>query len=335
MPVGLDCGTCFLVSARQGEDGQVNTSSVRDAFLEIEGADASVINMLKMSNVSYVQGDRGSLYIVGEAAVSLSNLMKLEARRPLSRGILSPGELEAEKMLIILIKSVLKEPTVENETVFYSIPAKPIDRDVDILFHEAILKKILEALQYKAVSMNEGAAVVFADAEKDNFTAIATSCGSGMCNTALVYQTMVGAAFSISIGGDYIDSSAAKATGSTATRIMSIKERGVYLLNPAAGDPKTLREREAIVVYYKNLIHQVIDGVKREFRKGSSKIELPESLPWILSGGSSLAKNFLEFFKVEFEKDRFSFPLNISEIRMAKSPLNAVAQGLLIAAMNE
>ena len=161
------------------------------------------------------------------------------------------------------------------------------------------------------------------------------NCGAGMVNTALVFQTMVGMAFSVSRSGDFIDQSSAKAVGSTATRLMSIKEKGVDLLNPLDGDPKYVREREAIVVYYRNLIHYVIDSIKMEFKKDNSKIELPDEIPWVISGGTAKAKNFLEFFKQEFEKNRDTFPINISEIRMASDPLNDVAKGLLIAAMNE
>lgn len=116
---------------------------------------------------------------------------------------------------------------------------------------------------------------------------------------------------------------------------MSIKEKGVNLLDPTEGDPKQLREREAIVVYYKNLIHYVIDSIKKEFKRDNSQIELPDEIPWVISGGTAKAKNFLEFFKSEFEKERDSFPINISEIFMANDPLGDVAKGLLIAAMNE
>lgn len=336
MARGLDIGTSFLVCAKNdpsNAEAEVQINSVRDAFLDIE-AEASVVNMLKMSNVSYIQeGDNA--YIIGEPALSVSNLLKREARRPLSQGVISPGERDGEKMLIILLKSILKEPSGENENVYYSVPAKAIDRDMDVIYHEAIFKKIIESLGYKAHAMNEAAAVVYSNAADDGFTALATSFGAGMLNTSLVYRTMVGMSFSLSQAGDWIDSSAAKAVGCTATRIMSVKEKGVDLLDPTKGDSKYVREREAIVVYYKNLIHRMIDNIKKEFKKDTSSIELPSEIPWILSGGTTRPESFLEFFKQEFEKEHENFPINISEIRMAKDPLNDVARGLLIAAMNE
>lgn len=336
MSLGLDVGTCFLVSATKdvkNEESQVEIKSIRDAFLDIE-ADQSVLNMLKMSNVSYVQ-EKDSIYIVGEPALSVANLMKKEARRPLSKGVIASGELDAERMLVLLLKNILKEPQVENENVFYSVPAKSIDVDMDVIYHEAMFKKIIETFGFRATAMNEAAAIVYSNCAGDGFTALASSFGAGMVNTALVYQTMVGMSFSVSRSGDWIDQSAAKAVGSTATRLMSIKEKGVDLLNPGEGDPKYIREREAIIVYYRNLIHYVIDSIKTQFKKDNSQIELPEEIPWIISGGTSKAKNFLEFFKTEFEKEREKFPIGISEIRMASDPLNDVAKGLLIAAMNE
>lgn len=334
--VGLDIGTCFLVSATKdikNDAAPVEVKSIRDAFLDVE-ADQSILNMLKMSSVSYVQ-EKDNVYIVGEPALSVANLLKREARRPLSQGVISSGEHDAERMLVILLKSILSKPRVENETVFFSIPAKSIDIAMDVIYHEAMFKKIIESFGYRATSMNEAAAIVYSNCASDGFTALASSFGAGMVNTALVYQTMVGMAFSVSRSGDWIDQSASKAVGSTATRLMSIKEKGVNLLDPNEGDPKQLREREALVVYYKNLIHYVIDSIKREFKKDNGKIELPDEIPWVISGGTAKAKNFLDFFKNEFEKERDSFPIGISEIRMANDPLADVAKGLLIAAMND
>lgn len=342
---GLDIGTCFLVAARKdpgNPESDVQVKSIRDAFLDVE-REQGTLNMLKMSNVSYIEeGD--SIYIIGEPALSVSNLLKKEARRPLKQGIISPGEADAEKILVILLKNILGKPAVENEVVYYSIPAAPIDRDVDTVYHERIFKKIVEALGFRAhqlddsektTAMNEATAIVYSNCQKEGFTALASSFGSGMVNTALVYQTMPGMMFSLSNSGDYIDNSAAKAVGTTATRIMSVKEKGVDLLDPSKGDPKQEREREAIVLYYRNLIRQVINGIKQEFKKDQSTIELPDQIPWIISGGTAKAINFIEFFKQEFEKVKDTFPIGISEIRMAQDPLNDVAKGLLIAAMND
>jgi actin-like ATPase involved in cell morphogenesis len=160
------------------------------------------------------------------------------------------------------------------------------------------------------------------------------NCGAGMTNVALLYQTMIGMKYGISIGGDWIDEGAAKATGRTQAQIMAIKEQGVDLLDPLKGDPKYEREREAIAVYYKNLIKNVVETAKKEFRKSEGSVRIDGPIPIIISGGTAKAGNFLEFFKQEFDKIK-DFPLEISEIRMASDPLSDVAKGLLIAASLE
>lgn len=345
MACGLDIGTCYLVCARKDPndpEGDVKVKSIRDAFLDVE-RDQTTLNMLKMSNVSYIEED-DLIYIVGEEALSIANMIKRDARRPLSKGVIAPGEADAERILLILLKNILGKPAVENEVVYYSIPANPIDRDIDTVYHERMFQKLIESLGYRAhqvhdsektTAMNEASAIVYSNCQNEAFTALSTSCGAGMINTALLYQTMMGMSFSLSIAGDWIDRSAANATGSTATRIMSVKEKGVDLLNPQEGDPRYIREREAIAIYYRNLIRQIITGIKNEFKKDQGSIELPDEIPWVLSGGTTKAINFLEFFKQEYEKSKSSFPIGISEIRMAEDPLNDVAKGLLVAALND
>ena len=131
------------------------------------------------------------------------------------------------------------------------------------------------------------------------------------------------------VGGDWIDAGAAKATGSTQSRMCSMKEQGVDLMNPQG------REQEALALYYKSLIEYCVDQTAREFIKIKDRFSLPRPIPIVVSGGTSLAGNFLEFFTEVFESKRRKFPIEISEIRHASDPLNAVARGLLIQAMQE
>ena len=698
MAKGLDIGTCFLVGATHTDPtgmGDVSVKSVRDAFLDLDNEPATK-NMLKMSKVPFIEKD-DTLYIVGDAALRMANILKKEVRRPLSKGVISAGEREAEKILLMLLKEVVGEPSKPGEVCYFSVPAAPVDRDSDVVYHEAVFKKIITQLGYSATAMNEAAAVGYANSAEEGFTSLNLSWGAGMCNVALLYQTMVGMKFStsrclhpdfliptinrgirtiqeINVGdevigwdgeptkvldkiakkstgenlvevaieemsafpmvmtkdhkilvkrglelsfveagslvegdklyksctelgtsykgvyvgrkggtnisltsgrdlgrligyflgdgstfikgfdgrvqlafaakyperlqkykssiislfsehninfstdeewengcpnmvrmlihslhlakwidglcydenrekclklplsrvsqqmglgilegildsdsylkeeglsvtevtskgivhvmhellntygirhrvkkraprmggvnskgvqiegrkeiyvlsihgrelarlqwllenhhvpsyvdhtyytvasvserdpsdvydlkvessescfntfgavvhncGDWIDEGAAKATGRTHAQIMSIKEQGVNLLDPLAGDPKYEREREAIAVYYKNLINYVVDNIKKEFRKTESAVQIDKPLPIIISGGTSKAGNFLEFFKQEFAKVK-DFPLQISEIRMASDPLADVAKGLLIAASLE
>lgn len=330
--LGLDIGTCFLVSAKPADNNQVTLKSVRDAFIDMDN-EPSIKSMLRTNGTDFIEaGDK--LYIVGNDALVMANIFKHEARRPLSRGVISPGELEAEKILMVLLENVAGRARVQNETCFFSVPGNPIDRDMDVVYHQAMFAKMIGSLGYKAMSLNEASAIVYSNAAKEQFSAIAISFGAGSVNVCLMYKTMIGFSFCLSRSGDWIDESAAKVTGTTASRIMAIKERGVNLMDPSEGDPKHFREREAISIYYKSLILYVLDSIKNEFLKRQSSIDLPNAIPIILSGGTSLAKNFKEFFITGFNTVKDKFPIPVSEVRCAENPLSAVAQGLLVAALN-
>jgi hypothetical protein len=332
MSSSVDIGTCFLVSAHQDSNNQIQLKSIRDAFLDLEN-EATTKNMLGMSKVDYIEAD-DKLYIIGDSAVVMANMFKREARRPLSKGVISPGELEAEKILLVLLENILGKAKNDGETCFYSVPGNPADRDMDVIYHQAMFSKLIGSLGYKPISLNEAAAISYSNAAKENFSSLSISFGAGMVNICLMYQTMIGMAFSISRGGDWIDESAAKAVGSTASRLQSIKERGVNLTDATDGEAKNLREREALIIYYKSLVLYAFDAIRKEFEKRRGTIDLPHAIPIIISGGTSKAKNFLDFFKSAFDTVKDKFPIPISEVRMATDPLNAVAQGLLVAALN-
>lgn len=333
MAVGMDIGTAFLVSARQDSNNQSQIRSIRDAFLDLDNL-PEVKSMLKLnSDTDFIEaGDK--LYIVGDPALVLANIFTREARRPLSQGVISPGELEAEKVLAVLLDSVIGKAANKGETCFFSVPAASIDKEMDVIYHSAMFSKLISDMGYEAHALNEAAAIVYSNAAKEKFSALSISCGAGMVNVCLMYQTMIGMEFSLSRAGDWIDQSAARACGTTASRITSIKEKGVDLMNIEQGDAKTSREREAIQVYYKSLVMYALDTIRNEFMKRQGTINLPDAVPIILSGGTAKAKNFKEFFETAFNEKKDTFPIPVSEIRLANDPLNAVAQGLLVAAMN-
>jgi len=331
---GVDIGTCWIVGARQDANAQIQLKSIRDAFLVIENEEA-VKTMLTMSNVDYIESN-DSMYIIGDSSLVMANLLRRMVQRPMSKGVLAPGEVEAEKILLVLLEHVLGKARVQDEVCFYSVPGSPVGADLDIIYHQAILSKLLSQLGYKAQHMNEAAAIAFSNAAKEQFSALTISCGAGMLNVCLMYKTMIGLSYSIVNSGDWVDESAAKAVGGSPVKLQAIKERGLDLMNPAEGDPKTQREREALSIYYESLILRLFDSLKNEFIKNKrADFELPCAIPLIIAGGMSKAKNFLEFFKTAFDTVKDKFPIPISEIKMVTGePLHAVAQGLLVAALN-
>lgn len=336
MAVGCDIGTCNLCCARQDSNAQIQTKSIRDAFIDIE-SDGQIRNMLKLSGISFIEEpETEKIYVLGDPALSLANVFKRNIRRPLSNGVLSPGEGEsAEKIIKLLLDSILGKAQSPNELCYFSVPAHPIDNSIDVFYHESIFKKILSSLNYNPVSLNEACAIVFSNAAKEQFTAIGISFGAGLVNVSLVYRTVVGMAYSVTGSGDFVDNSAAIATGTTSSRIMAIKERGVNLINPSEGDPKTVREREAIAIFYKSLILKVLESFKSEFIRKNPTLELSQGIPIIIGGGSALAGNFLDLFKEAFESIRNRFPVSVSEIRLVPDPLRCVSLGLLTAALNQ
>jgi hypothetical protein len=317
-----------LVSARQTGDGDhVETKRVRDCFIDL---DPEAKKALRLSKVDYVERD-GNLIVLGDSALKMANLFKREVRRPLSRGVISAGELDAQQILSLLISNVVKEPVVPKEHCFYSVPASPVDDEgQDIIYHTEVFRKILTELGYTPHPMNEAMAIIYSQCSEENFSGLAVSFGSGMGNVALSYQTVKGMDFAVARGGDWIDSHAAKATGSTAARMCSIKEEGVDLAHPKN------RDEEALALYIRALIKYVLEHIAVQFKKVQSTLNLSEPIPFVISGGTSRAGGFLEVFKEEFEAiTKRGFPIKISEIRPAKDPMTSVAEGLLVLAMEE
>jgi hypothetical protein len=328
--VGLDIGTMNFVSARR-VGKEVNFRKFRDAFLDVE---TEAKKSLKMGDVNYVE-DKGQLYILGDSALQVANLLKREVRRPLSRGLISPGELREQTVLANLIWRVMEDPITPGEHCYYSVPSEPIDLpDQDVVFHTELFRKFLSAKGYTAHPMNEAMAVVFSQCEDTTFSGLAFSFGAGLCNVALAYQTIEGLSFSISRGGgDWIDTHSAKALGATASRMCAIKERGGFNLSDP---PEGNQEAEAIALYVRTLIRHCLAKVAEKVRKERAGDDLFDSIPMVISGGTSLAVGFMDVFQEEFEEiKKKGFPIPVSEVRHADDPMTAVARGLLVLARQE
>jgi len=324
---GLDVGTMNFVSAKKDSNGTIATKFIRDAFIDLP---VEARQMLKLSSVSFVEKDDRVL-VVGDDAFKVANLFNREARRPLSKGIISSSEIDALEVLTLLVESVIGKTTKGFRA--FSVPAEPIDADMDVIYHEGIFNSIITSLGYNAKAVNEAEAICYSECADNDFTGLTISYGAGQTNIALVYRTMVPMKFSIARGGDWIDERVSKAVGTTASRVAAIKETGFDIMNPTTGDPKDFRVREALALYYKNLIRYTLESIVFQFNQVQDKARLPISLPLVISGGTSLAQGFVPLFKQLFSEGN-KLPVEISEIRHAKKPLEAVALGLLTYAQN-
>lgn len=324
--VGLDIGTMNIVSARQAGSRTV-TQRIRDAFIDLDVADKKT---LRLSKVDYVEMDN-QLIVIGDSALNMANLFKREIRRPLSKGVIAPGEISAQQVLSLLVYHVLQDPVVQGEHCFFSVPSAPLDLpDQDTTYHTEIFRKIISEHGYEPHPTNEAMAIIYSQCAETNFSGLAVSMGSGMCNVALSYQTVMGMAFAVARGGDWVDQHAAKAMGSTAARMCTLKEKGVNLAEPKS------REEEALSLHVRALIRYCLENIAVQFRKVQATLDLPEPVPFIVSGGTSKAGGFLDVFQSEFEVLRQKgFPIEISEVRAARDPMTAVAEGLLVLATEE
>ena len=323
---GLDIGTMNLVASKETETG-IEYTRMRDAFIAVP---LKAKKMMKLSDVDYIEmGDH--LLIVGDNALEMSVFLGegFPLKRPLQDGLIAPGELDSVDVLTFMLKQILGAPQQPGEYCYYSVPANPIDMNRDIVYHEGVFAKILTQLGYEPVSGNEAEAIVFAECEKDDFSGIGISFGSGMTNVCLALKAMSCMQFSIARGGDWIDSGSATSLGRLQSHMTEIKEAGVDLMNPIG------REQEALVFYYKKLISYAIEGIAKQFLLSGNSFGLNQELPIIISGGTSKALNFVPFFKEVFERKRNRFPIKISEIRHASDPLNSVSKGLLIQSRQE
>lgn len=324
--VGLDIGTMNVVMARKTTDDKTVTERIRDAFLDLE---LEAKRSLKMSKVNFVEQD-GALIVIGDSALTMANLFKREARRPLSRGVIAAGEVDAQAILGLLIHHVIDDPIVDGEHCFYSVPAAPIDDPTqDVIFHTEVFRKIIRDKGYTAHPTNEAMAIIYSQCLEENFSGLAISFGAGMANIALSYQASKGMEFSLARGGDWIDAQSAKAVGKTASQMCAIKEKGVNLAAPKG------REEEAIVLYVRALINYTLQNIAAQFKKVQNDVSLPEPIPFVVSGGTSKAEGFMDLFREEFELIRKKFPIQITEIRPATDPMTAVAEGMLVLALEE
>src|SRR5262249_8559292 len=144
------------------------------------------------------------LLVFGNESEQFANSFNVEARRPMSKGLLNPNEANGWMVIQSLIEMMIKK-TKKKDMLCFSVPGAPRGEESSLVYHEGMIKNYLQTLGYNAKSVNEGLSVVFAELEKDNFTGIGISCGGGMCNVCLAFMSVPVFSFSISKAGDYID----------------------------------------------------------------------------------------------------------------------------------
>ena len=267
------------------------------------------------------------MYVLGEPAFQLANVLNRRTRRPMKDGLISPKEQDALPVMKMLISSILGEPRAPQEVCFYSVPGDPVDSDLSVAYHRDLFDAVLKSLGYKPSHILEGHAVTFAELAEEDFTGIGISCGGGMFNVCVAYKSVPALTFATSRGGDWIDNNVSAAIGLGSSQVCALKESGVDLNNPKD------RVQDAIVIYYRNLIQYTLETIRTKLDSAQNMPSFTRPIEVVCGGGTSMIGGFIDVFREEFEK--VNFPIEVSNIRMANDPLKAVARGCMTAAMEE
>jgi hypothetical protein len=335
--IGCDIGTMFCVCAKQLEGEKIKIKSMRNMFLPVSD---NMINVSEIANtqIEYVEAketedENGSLYIIGEDSYRFANIFNQSVRRPMAKGVISANEIDALDVLTLMIEKLIGGK-VKDGYCIYSVPAAAVDIETPpVLYHEKVFGMIFSKLGYKAEPLNEAMAIIFSECQKENLSGIAISFGAGLTNVVCSYKGAPTLTFAVSRGGDWIDENAASSLGIIPNRITSVKEKPDFdLLNPTSKNKKEKRVKNAISFYYKSLIEYVLTIISRKFNEDADGLQIDEKIPIIVSGGTSKPQGFVEMFKEVFNNIK-EFPYDVSEIRQAKDPLSAVAEGSLLYAI--
>jgi hypothetical protein len=320
--IGLDVGTSRIVAARQTDQGcQFQTQL--NAFIRIPYLKMTEY-VLQKENVPHVI-DGEQIIVHGNESEALANFLQMEIRHPMDKGFLNPQEPDNLARLSHIVETLCGRIN-EKRLVYYSVPAAPAGEEDALIYHEATLKQVLTALGYKAKSITEGLAVVYAELEDTNYTGVGISCGGGLCNVCLSYLSVPVLSFSVAKAGDFIDASSAAVLGDRSTRVRSIKE-GSFHFNGHFDE----KIHQVIAVYYDDMIRALVDALRDQLSKCRGLPKLSRPIPLVLSGGTALPSGFRDRFENALKEAKL--PIAFSEIRLAQNPLNSTAKGALIAAM--
>jgi len=249
----------------------------------------------------------------------------------MAKGLISPEEINAIDVLTLMIKDLIGE--TKNKEVFcsYSIPAEAIDEERSVIYHERVFGGILNNLGANHTSVNEAMAIIFSECSKENFSGIGISFGAGMANVAIAYKGIEVLKFSTARAGDWIDQQVSLDTGVISNRVTNKKEKYMKLKGEVnIRNKKDKRMLQALFFYHQALIDYTIQKIIKQFNE-KVDIELDDAIPIVVSGGTSLPEGFVEL--VEKTIMQSELPFEISEVRRAKNPLTAVANGLLVKTM--
>jgi len=328
--VGVDVGTSNIVVARQTEDGTFVNRFHRDMLYPLDISDESA-DLLDRSDYLYVKVN-DKYFIVGEDALRLVNAIgKGEVVRPMKDGILNPSLKESSELLFYVIKAVVGDPIIENEPLRFSVPANPVDQDLDNLFHKMVLKNFFTKMGYDAKDVNEAMCIAYdcnpvmkSDEGEVPLSGITCSAGGGMWNLSLSFKGLSLVEFSCTKSGDHLDEQVEKVTGMSRNKIIKIKEKQLDLNNVDMSD----RVQAALSIYYDEMLERMIHHICNEFKDKSS--DMDGEIEIVVAGGTSMVPGFCDRFEEVIK--RADMPFNVYRVRHSETPFYSVSQGACIRA---
>jgi hypothetical protein len=319
---GLDLGTSRIVLATMNGE-EVDFSPQLNAFVDIPYSKMTEQMLSREHILHHVEDEH--IYAYGNRSDEFAKFLDGDTRHPMQGGLLNPTEPKNVQMIELLL-SRLCGKALDGEKLCLSIPSAPTNRDADLIFHHRSVQAICEKLGYRAKAINEGQAVVYSELKEANFTGIGMSFGGGMCNMCVTYLGLPVLSVSTTRAGDYIDHSAASVTGETPTTVRLHKENGFTLEDTNSGSID-----RALCVYYADVIETAVTALQSAMAASKMLPNFLRPIPIVCAGGTAMAREFLPNLKATLADTEL--PVRISDVYLAKDPLNTTAKGALVGAM--
>ena len=331
--VSVDVGTSFICTTRCTEENVFINRFHRNALYEMDITDESA-DLLERSNYFFIK-TQDKYYVLGEDSISLVNAIgKGNIIRPMKDGLLSPNLTNASDLLFQIIKTVVGNPIVPNESLRYTVPAASVDIDNNNLFHQTVLGSFFTKMGYSAKPVNEAMCVIYdcnpimKNSEGEvPLTGIGISFGAGMVNVSASFKGLSLAEFSCTKSGDNIDEQVEKVCGVSRNKIVKIKEKKLDLNNVDASD----RIQTALSIYYDEMISRVVHHIVNKFKDLGS--EMDGEIEIVIAGGTSKVPGMVDRFEAAIKKS--NMPFKIYGVRKANDVFFSVSQGAVIRAISD
>jgi hypothetical protein len=330
MAKGLDVGTSFVVLAKDSA-GEVAYKDFRDAFYIIKPTTPVATKMIEkgLAGKVFVKDSDGSFILLGQDAIEKAVERNDSAKRPMYKGVVSPKEKDAKRILAYILKEVAGQANTPGEKLVFCIPAQPVDQedeDFDVGYHEDTVKAILSDVGYSPKAINEAEALCYSEFENDDYTGIGLSWGAGMVNVCVMLNGEPTVMFSTTKSGDWVDRMSAVAVNEPDSVVQAEKEHGTFVVGERNDNPIL----SAVSSYYERLIEYTAKQLVAALTDHKLLPKFKNPLVIAVAGGTSKAVGFVDLFAKKLAEN--NFPLVIKEVRHANDPLHAVARGCLIAA---